>query len=228
MKKHRSIVEKLLAEKLRKTGKTHREIAEKLQIAVSTAHLWTKNIQLSERVRKHIHDEHIKAFLKARKTAAGKQKQQRLLNEKQIFFQATKKITPLSKNELFFFGIALYWAEGFKNEYSMGFVNSDPFMVKYFLKWLYVFGKIKPSEIHMRVQINRRYSSDIHRIQSHWSTMLKIPLNQFQQPFFQHSNNATFDPNYFGLIRIRVVRARKLFVHLLGYIEGVRKLVSTK
>lgn len=123
-------------------------------------------------------------------------------------------------------GLALYWAEGFKKDHSLGFVNSDPGMIQVFLKWLKTYGEVNAASIRLRVQIHEVYKPTISSIQSYWADLLQIPVSQFQTPFYQISRSkpAFVDPTYKGLLRIRVIGTRTLFIKILGWLAGLKEM----
>jgi hypothetical protein len=99
-------------------------------------------------------------------------------------------------------------------------------MVQMFLKWLKTYGEFDPINIHPRLQIHEVYRANTASIQSYWSELLQVPLSQFQAPFYQLSKSkpTLVDPDYKGLLRIRVIGTRNLFVKILGWLEGLREL----
>ncbi len=131
-----------------------------------------------------------------------------------------------TEKEMNYIGTALYWAEGFKKDRRLGFANSDPTMIKLFLFWLEKSLGVPKSEIRLRVGINKLFENRIKEIEQYWSDTTGIPLNQFQKPFYQNSKLNRLYPNhktYFGVLRIRANRQRKVFGMILGMIEGMKE-----
>jgi len=224
-----NILQKSEAEKLRRLGKSISEIARTCSVAKSTAYLWTKNVFLPPELRTALVNKQLLAMRAGRKRIAQEGKRRRLEEEKKIYQKAKNKISVLSENEFFFFGLALYWSEGFKKEYSLGLVNSDPYLILLFVQWLFRFGNVQEDEITVRVQINTQYQQSILEIQKRWSKIIHIPLKQFQLPYFQTSKIVRpFDSNYLGLVRIRAKHSRRFFVHILGSLDGLRELKPKK
>ncbi len=148
----------------------------------------------------------------------------RLDNEKHLFEAARTHTVPMSREAFYYLGLALYWSEGFKKEYSLGLVNSDPYLIKIFIQWLCAFGNVDLGDITIRVQINKIYQPYIAQVEQKWSDILSIPLLQFQKPYFQTSKRMEmYDPYYLGLVRVRARGARKFFVNTLGSIESLRQ-----
>jgi hypothetical protein len=211
---------------LRESGKSLRTIAQKLNVSLSTAQLWTREIILSEEQKQHIIAEHRRKLRLGQRRFIEERKSQKIKNELEIFTKAKKEIQVKKSDSFFIMGLSLYWAEGFKKDHSLGFINSDPVMIQVFLKWLKTYGDFDPINIHPRLQIHEVYKGNTALIQSYWSELLKIPLSQFQAPFYQISKSkpTLVDPEYKGLLRIRVSGTRGLFIQILGWLEGLRTL----
>ena len=140
--------------------------------------------------------------------------------------QGITKIGDLEERELFLSGVSLYWAEGFKKDNQMGFSNSDPEMIRFFILWLERCCDISKERLRLRVGINEQFKEVVNEIQEFWSTTLKIPLNQFQKPFFQKVMwKKTYDnpERYHGVLRVRVSRSSELLRMMYGWIEGLKK-----
>ncbi len=213
------------AKSLREQGKTLREISRKLNISLSTTQLWVKEVKLSEIQRDNIASKHKCKLFQGRNKFIEKQKHQKNQRESKIFLQAKNEIELKKTDSFFILGLALYWAEGFKKDHSLGFVNSDPIMIQKWLKWIKTYCEITKADIRLRVQINEIYRQNITAVQLYWSKLLKIPTTQFQTPYYQSSKSKqeVFDPNYFGLLRIRVVGTRLIFIRILGWLEGLKQ-----
>jgi hypothetical protein len=228
MTKIHSIDKKQQAIRLRGQGKSLRVVAKKLNVSLSTAQLWTKGVILSEEQKLKISLTHARKLVLGRDQYNARRRVQKTEREKFIFFNAKKEMVERKSDSFFIMGLALYWAEGFKKDHSLGFVNSDPVMIAAFLKWLNVYGDCKDTNIRLRVQIHEIYKPHIEATQLYWSNLLEVPVAQFQMPFFQVSKTKPnlIDPTYRGLLRIRIIGARDLFVKILGWLEGLRELSS--
>jgi len=129
--------EKNKAIKLREQGLSYKEILEKIPVAKSSLSLWLKSVNLTTSQKQRLTD---KKLASARR-GAQKMKSIRIALTKKIKSKSRKEIGRLTKRELWLIGIALYWAEGSKEKnYRSGsrteFSNSDPYMIRIFLKWL--------------------------------------------------------------------------------------------
>jgi len=210
---------------LRKSGKTFRQISKQLNLALGTTHLWTKHVKLTKSQQSLIKQKHQKAFISGRKKAAELQKHKTKTTQLKYRKVGYKLINSLSKRELLLIGAALYWSEGFKKDSRLGFANSDPKMIKLFLKWLFKIGKVPKNCIRLRVGLNQHYKNKAGQIQKRWSKITNIPLSQFQKPFFQKVKWKKHYPNpesYLGVLRIRANQQTNLFYIIKGMLKGLK------
>ena len=212
--------------RLRKLGRTFREISKTTNTPLSTVHLWSKHILLTRKHKREITRKHQQSLAKGRKKALKKQKRMRELERSLFIKKGKKSIGRINRRELLLIGAALYWCEGFKRDTRLGFANSDPKMIQLFLKWLVEIGKVNPKEIRLRVGANVAYKNSIEVIQQKWAQVTGIPFNQFQKPFFQkvqwkgkYANRG----EYLGVLRIRANNQRKLFLMIKGMLNGLKK-----
>lgn len=211
---------------LRNQGMSLRTIAKKLNVSLSTVQAWTKKVILSNEQRQAIAVNHKLKLDLGRSRFIEKRKAEKTKTELVIFSQAKKEVQTKKSDSFFIMGLALYWAEGFKKDHSLGFVNSDPVMIKIFLRWLKTYGEFDISNIRLRVQIHEIYRPKITLIESYWSDLLQVPISQFQRPFYQVSKSKPIllDHRYKGLLRIRIVGTRNLFIKILGWLEGIKNI----
>lgn len=217
------------AKELRLNGKSYREIATELQVSVSSAHSWSNDVKLTTEQIAFLTARRIQAFQKGRKIGSKARRTSRNSHEEQVIVDAKKEFRSLQTDSFFITGLSLYWAEGFKKDHSLGFVNSDPIMSKLFLDWLTKYGNVHSENIRTRVQINEIYRSTYPEIENYWSRILHVPTAQFQKPFFQSSKRTNIvDSSYKGQIRIRAIGSRDFFVKILAWIQELKLRYSSK
>ena len=214
---------------LREKGKTLREIGRTLGISSSTAHLWTRRVKLTNSQKRAIWERHKQAFQEGRRRVALMQRQLREKEDVRYKKLGRDRIGTISQRELVLIGAALYWSEGFKRDSRLGFANSDPEMIKLFLRWLFEVGKVPREDVRLRVGLNVAYKNDAGRVDGVWSKLTGIPLEQFQKPFFQKSKwvkDYRYRGEYLGVLRIRANQQRRLFLTIKGMVEGLRLMGS--
>lgn len=216
------------ARKIRRQGQSIKKIAKGLDVSPGSVHSWCQDIKLSPEQRKKLDQKVLNALQRGRKKAAEKQRRRRLEEIKELKSKGIKEVGNLNKREFFLAGVALYWAEGFKKDRRLGFANSDPRMIKFFLKWLINICEVPKKDIRLRVGLNISHKYRVREVEKYWSRITNIPLSQFQKPFFQKFKwkKKFKDPeNYFGVLRIRANKQRRLFRKIHGFIQALRSQI---
>lgn len=216
---------RLEARQLRQNGIGIKTIAHKLNVSSSTVSLWCRDIELTQE-QIHVLEARSKdPYYGQRLHHIKKQQRERVEKIRVLREKGVNEINKLSRKEAFVAGVALYWAEGFKKDNQFGFSNSDPTMVKFFIKWLTEVCKIDISRIKIRVGINISYVNKIDEVQAFWSDFLDVPLSQFQKPYFQQVKwKKVYEDQskYYGVLRIRISKSSDLLRTMFGWIDGVR------
>ncbi|MFP5488195.1 MAG: hypothetical protein ACLGHQ_07805 [Acidimicrobiia bacterium] len=79
------------------------------------------------------------------------------------------------------FALALYAGEGGKTDGSIIFANSDPVLVRLFLRWLRRRFEIDESRLRMGLYLHA--DLDLDAAVRYWSKATGIPSAQFQKPY---------------------------------------------
>ena len=211
---------------LRKKAFTYSEILEQIPVAKSTLSSWLRSVGLSKKEEQR---------LSSKKRAAGlrggaARKHQRIELTARIIKEASAQIDTLSPRESWLIGTALYWAEGSKEKAykpgnSITFNNSDPRMVRFFLKWLQNALKIPQRDIVLELYLHTSASKRVSEIQKFWSTATEFPLSRLQKIYFKKHSKSTNRKNinnlYCGVLRVKV-RASSTYVRqIAGWVEGI-------
>jgi hypothetical protein len=165
---------------LRKQGKSIRKIESSLGIPRSTLSYWLRNVKLTKSQYKILENKHKKSLIKARKIAVvwhNKQKTNRLRFAEN---EACKTLLKIDSNkETIELALALlYLGEGFKKSPRTGMGNSDPLILKFFLKIMLDIYKIDIQKIRFELHIRADQNPEL--IKKYWSKELNAPLNRFK------------------------------------------------
>ncbi len=140
--------------------------------------------------------------------------------------EGIEEVGSLSKRELFVLGISLYWAEGFKKDNLVGFANSDPAMIRFFMRWLSTCCHVPKAYIKVRLGLNEQYKEKVLEMQNYWLHELGLSKQQFQKPFFQKvkwKKIYEHPERYHGVLRVRVAKSTDLLRKIHGWIEGLQR-----
>ena len=217
---------KLEAIKLRKSGQTYSEILSKVPVAKSTLAEWFKEVSLSVPQKQRITQKRLDAALRG----ALSKKNNRIFLTKTIIDAAKKEISKVSNRELWLIGIVLYWAEGSKEkEYHPGsgvkFMNSDPLMIKLFLKWLKEICHVDSQEITLEIYLHDNNKHRIPEVKRFWEDVTEIRDSHAYKLYFKTDKIKTKRKNvgesYYGILCVRVKRSSTLLRKITGWTSGI-------
>ncbi len=163
----------------RQKGKSLREIEKKLKIPRSTLSGWLKAITLSDHHQSQLKNNHDKALVKARWLAVkwhNQQKELRIREAQKEGDQILANLEPISSATLDLAAAMLYLGEGFKKSNSIGLGNSNPLILKFFVRYLL---KREVPLNKIKCELHLRYDQNPEQIKKYWSRVLAIPVSNF-------------------------------------------------
>jgi len=188
-----NLVKKEIAIKLRKKGKSIRDIENILGVARSTLSGWLYNVELTREQKERLHKKWLDALVKARLKAADVHRNGRLERVKRIKEDTAKFASKLTIDKTLgeiIFAI-FYLAEGTKKECSVVIVNSNPKILKNILNLFRYLYSPKPSKF--RCCLHLRMDQSEEQLKNYWSKILKIPKFQFiKTQFDKRTTKLTF------------------------------------
>jgi hypothetical protein len=172
-----------------------------------------------------ISDEEIRSRKAARASAFwAVESPRREMRRQAISDRAAAEIGPLTDREILIAGAIAYWCEGTKDkpyrrpENRVAFINSDPRLILFFLRFLAVAG-IERERICCRVSIHE--SADVAGAERFWRQVTGLPDDQFGRPTLKRHNPATVRKNtggdYHGCLVITVRKALELYRQIEGW-----------
>ncbi|KUN70157.1 hypothetical protein AQJ46_17455 [Streptomyces canus] len=209
------------ARELRTPGWTYGRIQAELGCSKSSVSLWVRDLPTPE--PKCTPEEQ-----QARMNAGLA----RLRNTQDQERQATKAaaeaaVGELSDRELFFTGVALYWAEGAKDKPHrrtevLQFINSDPNVITLFLRWLEFLG-VRRERLTLRVSIHE--TADVEAAERFWAAIAGVDTSAFSKATLKRHNPRTFRKNtgdtYHGCLVIYVRQSADLYRRMEGAWYGI-------
>ncbi len=214
--------------KLRKQGFSYLEISQKLPVHKSTLSGWVSHIELTQGQKQRLH----KKMGAAQHLASAAVKQKRIDRSEAIIKQAILEVPVISKSELMLIGAALYWAEGYKQKEHnpsarVMFTNSDPVMIRLFLKWLKDCLDIPADLLSFEVYIHETYDRTKQSLIDYWASVTGFPVSKFDKIYYKHnvvhSYRKNRGDNYFGILRVSVIKSTDLNRKITGWIKGICK-----
>ena len=211
---------------LRKAGNSYSEILKNISVSKSTLSLWLRSVDLSKKQKQRITLKKLQAAWRGGEV----KKRNRIEKSEKIIKQAKMEVKKITNKDLCLLGTMLYWAEGSKEKkYNPGtgviFGNSDPLMIKIYLKWLKDCLLITEDRLTFEIYIHETYNCDIENLRNFWSKQTGFPINLFKRVYFKKNkiskNSKKRKVPYYGLLRVIVKRSSSLNRKIAGWIEGV-------
>ena len=225
-------LDKNQALKLRLQGKSYGEINAILGVPKATLSDWFTGLELSEkaneRIQKRVYEKSIAGLIKRNRNQTHIA-QQRARQTREV---ARKEVATLSKNDIFLLGVALYWAEGYKRpivkdgkvktNHPVSMTNSDPLLIKLFLRFLRETCRVPEEKISANVRIYE-HQNEVYLLEF-WSKTTGIPYNRFQKFYYGVSKSSLgkrpFNILPYGTIQVRVNNT-VLYHQIMGWIDGL-------
>jgi len=212
---------------LRLEGRSYGQIMKKINISSKgTLSYWFKDIELTPEAERKLSDNIAKA--KKRGLLAFNNKRTQIIRKQNqdITQKSQQQIRPLSKYELLLVGAALYWGEGCKKHPKRGypyisFANSDPDMVKIFMRFLREGLNIPSNKIKAGVIVHPNVNID--QCKEYWASITSLPAQELwvsvnissASQRKRHKNSLPY-----GTVQVRV-HNRLPFFQVQGYINSI-------
>ncbi len=206
--------------KLRRQGRSLKNINKNLGVPLSTLSGWLKHIELTHAQKVKLENDWKKALINARKKAVVWHNSQKEMRIERAIEKANFTINNLNLNDIYILELALsmlYLGEGYKVN-SLGIGSSDPQILKFFLSAIEKVYGIERSSI--KCELNLRADQDSCRTVKFWSKELKISTKNFNTISFDKRTigKPTYS-SYHGVCQLRcgnvAIQRRLLFVSKL-------------
>lgn len=194
---------------LRSRGYSIKELAKQFNISKSTVSVWTRDIKLSNSARARL-----LSRIKFGQYISGQIKKERTDKLKRsLTHQAVKDVASLKHNDLTAKVLCaiIYWCEGNKQDNSVRFTNSDPYLVRCFMDLLVKHFQVSRKKFKARIHLHGYHDSAVQT--KFWSQKLNISTGQFDKPYLKPNTRKRIRENYPGCINIcyyDTIVARKL------------------
>lgn len=170
-----------IAIEMRKAGASYSQIKEKTKVSKGTLSYWLRDMPLSRERIRELRDVSPKRIESYRNTMRLK-KEARL---EKVLNSVSKKIKGFSEREFYIAGLFLYWGEGGKTKESeISMSNTDPAVLKFFLRWIELFGSDK-TKVKARIQIYK--DMDPEKELKYWMKELGLKRSQFRKIYIKDS-----------------------------------------
>lgn len=161
--------EKKKAREYRKQGKSTTWIAKELGVAISSISLWTRDIELTAEQHENLR------YSDARYEAQRKGAEANVIKHrnKRIQYQEEGRIKAREGDPLHLAGCMLYWGEGKKSRDAVRFSNSDPDMIKVYMKFIRESLQIQENKIRISLNFYLNNGLSQEKIEEYWLKLLQ-------------------------------------------------------
>lgn len=205
-----------LGRELRRLGLMQCEIRELIPVPKSTLSYWCRDVQLTPGQIAAIRDRGYS------QTGVLRDTQRRRRREIASLRARARRVAPrMADRPLFTAGVALYWAEGAKSSNDLTIANTDPALLRLFIRWVQIY--LDP-DAEFRLSLHLHRGNDEVTSQQFWRDELALPLARFTKTYVKpegtgHRNNRLAH----GVCRVRVCRSTDYWHTTMEWIEWVKE-----
>lgn len=202
--------------KMRKKGKSYKQINKELGVPVSTLSDWLRSFTWSNEIKERLKQEESLSNPRKLKMMHRAQSQKWELWRQQFREEAVNEFPVLKSEPLFISGLMLYWGEGDKTMKNgrVRLVSSEPNMIKIFYSFL---KRIAVPEKKIRIWL-LLYPDLIESVQKNfWSKAIGISSDNFNKSIFIKGRHPTRRLSY-GVCNIEIY-SRGLKEKIMKWLE---------
>lgn len=212
------------ARELRAQGLDYEEIAAALGVSKSSVSLWVRDMPRPERLS---YEESRKRSAEGVRRYWAAERSVRETQREAVRADAAARIGALSDREILIAGAIAYWCEGAKSkphrrQDRVVFVNSDPALVRCFLRFLATVG-IAREDLTYRIQIHE--TADVAVAERFWQQVTQADPLLFRRTILKTHNPKTVRKNvgldYHGCLRVEVRRSADLYRQIEGWADAI-------
>jgi hypothetical protein len=176
------------ARRLRKEeGLPIKEIAGRVQVAVSTVSLWVRDVELTDDQRAALDARNPIRNAQVNGTAVRRSR----CRETRIAAQLHGRQLAREGRPLHLQGCMLYWAEGHKRRNVAVLTNSDPDLLDRFCRFLRECYDVPDERLALSVNCFLGNGLGIEEIHSWWLSRLQLPRESLRQPAINRLSSAS-------------------------------------
>lgn len=189
--------------RLRKLGRSYREIEKELGVARSTLSYWLKNVDISKVQSLKLYSNWVSGIKDGRTKGAMANRVAKINRLQAIDNDVQKEYASkhLAEDVLQMLFVGLYLGDGFKIEGRVGLGNADPGIVLLFVVLLEKLYKVDRSRL--KAQIFARADQDESKLLDYWSDQLNLDSAQFYKTQFDYRTKGKDSHiNYHGVCAV--------------------------
>jgi hypothetical protein len=211
------------ARELRAEGHDYGQIAAALGVAKSTVSAWVHDMPWPDRLS---YEECRQRSAEGSRLFWAAERPEREARREAVRAAAADEIGSLTAREVLIAGAIAYWCEGSKSKphklrERVTFINSDPGLIKFFLRFLTEAG-VESAQLRFRVQIHE--SADVAAAEKFWLDVTQADPAQFNRTTLKRHNPRTVRKNvgagYHGCLVVDVRQSADLYRRIEGWVRA--------
>jgi hypothetical protein len=217
---------RLKAREIRRRGESINIIARTLGVSKDSVSRWCEDIELTKKQINTLIGRRENGLKLGQLMGALANKNRKLANVEFYKKEGLRELSTLSRQNFFIAGVALYIAEGSKKNGQIEFINSDPNLICFMLKWLRTFFIEDDTELCFTIFINEIHRSREDILKKYWRETLDAPTVRFRNTvFLKSAQKKVYEnhDNYYGTFRVALLKGRLKYYRMMGLIEAFFK-----
>jgi transcriptional regulator with XRE-family HTH domain len=203
------------ARTLRRQGRSIKEIARLVGVSASSVSLWVRDITLSEAQCEALRQ-------RLRTGCAGRSWTVAKALERRREAQEGGRSAAQRHQSLHAAGCMLYWAEGSRSRNSIRFTNSDPEMIRFFLRFLRVCFGVPDTKVRVTCNLFADHLERRQEVERFWLETLQLPRSclckSTVNTYSKYSQKKRRNKLAYGTCRL-AVHDTQLTQHIYGAIQ---------
>jgi transcriptional regulator with XRE-family HTH domain len=211
------------ARELRSQGLDYEEIVAALGVSKSSVSLWVRDMPRPPRLS---YEETRKRAAEGVRSYWAAERPAREARREAVRAASAAEIGNLNDREILIAGAIAYWCEGTKSKAHklrerILFINSDPGLIKFFLRFLTV-ARVQSAQLRFRVYIHE--TADVAAAERFWADIIGADRGSFYKAVLKQHNPRTVRSNigadYHGCLRIDVLQSADLYRRIEGWVRA--------
>ena len=202
---------------LRRQGLSYGEIMDRIPVPKGTLAGWCKGIALAPEQARAIRER-----TGSWKGVPRDTQRKRRAEIQRIRTEAEQQIPLLVREPLWLAGTVMYWAEGGKTQKTLQMTNSDPRVLRLFIKWIATYLVGDPLFV---LQLHLHEGNDDHKAKNHWRSELGLPRVSFYKTYIKPRGTG-YRKNHlhWGVCNVRLRRSTDAWIRTDGWIAALARL----
>jgi transposase-like protein len=202
----------------RDEGLPIKEIARRVGVSTASVSVWVRDIELTAeqhealRMKNPAHNQ----LLSGRAVAVANRRAER------VAYQAGGRQAARRRNAQHLAGCMLFWAEGGKARNQLRFTNSDPEMIRFFVRFLRTCLDLRPEDIAITCNLFADHVSRQRENEFVWLATAGVPPSSLRKStlnvYSKHSGRKRQNKLPYGTCRVTVSRT-SITQHIFGAIQ---------